>query len=124
MKRWAVKCYIHRVSGVRQFTMVQIDSYQFNDQWHEPDLNRVFQTGGAILSTTILTSLDHQDNEPGSWTGFKFFYVQILGEQNAVSITNCEVLMAALDKEGNFFQMDQKDVTLINDALHTFSTTI
>ena len=60
---------------------------------------------GNILST-IQISLNLQNNKPGSQTKFKFFYVQNLGEQNVVSITNCEVLMTKLDKDDNFSQMD------------------
>ena len=47
----------------------------FNDQQHEPDLNHVFHTDSNILSTMIQISLNPKNNEPGSWTEFKFFYV-------------------------------------------------
>ena len=67
--------------SVCQFTMVQVDSYQFHDQQHEPDLNHVFQTDSAILSTTILTSPDPQTDKPGSWTGFKFSMCKFLANR-------------------------------------------
>ena len=79
----------------------------FNYQQHEPDLNHVFQTDSNILSM-IQISLNLQNNKPGSQTEFKFFCMQNLGEQNIVSITNCEVLMTKLDKDDDFSQMDQK----------------
>lgn len=99
---------------------VPVDTYQFNEGRDEPDLNRMFEIDGDILSTVV--SVDHnQSLGPNSRkTTFALISSRMIRGDGGPHTDDCEVIIFKLGRPTHLRQMTPYDLDRADIALDWF----